>query len=66
MMGVAAICYHENFTLRHLRNDVAVLTLSEPVSMNEKVGTVCLPDRGQQVARGTRCYITGKVRFEMY
>lgn len=59
VMGVAAICYHENFTLRHLRNDVAVLTLSEPVSMNEKVGTVCLPDRGQQVARGTRCYITG-------
>ena len=34
--------------------------------MNEKVGTVCLPDRGQQVARGTRCYITGKVRFKMY
>lgn len=60
MIDVAAVCYHEDFGLHHLRHDVAVLTLEKPVTLSEKVSTVCLPRSGQQVATGTKCYITGK------
>lgn len=59
VLDVAAVCYHENFALRHLRHDIAVLTLSKPAALSDKVNTVCLPQSGQQVAPGTRCYITG-------
>ena len=62
MIDVAAVCYHENFALRHLRHDVAVLKLSKPAVLRDKVGTVCLPKSGQQVASGTKCYITGKAK----
>ena len=60
MIDVAVVCYHEDFALHHLRHDVAVLTLEKSVTLNEKVSTVCLPRSGQQVATGTKCYITGK------
>ena len=60
VIDVAAVCYHEDFALHHLRHDVAVLTLEKPVTLSEKVSTVCLPRSGQQVATGTKCYITGK------
>ncbi|CAH3046984.1 unnamed protein product [Porites lobata] len=59
VIDVAAVCYHEDFALHHLRHDVAVLTLEKPVTLSEKVSTVCLPRSGQQVATGTKCYITG-------
>lgn len=45
-MGVVVICYYENFILCYLCNDVVVLILLELVLMNEKVGIVCLLDRG--------------------
>ena len=41
MIDVAAVCYHEDFALLHLRHDVAVLTLEKPVTLSEKVSTVC-------------------------
>ena len=62
VLDVAAVCYHESFALRHLRHDIAVLTLSKPAPLSDKVNTVCLPQSGQQVAPGTRCYITGKAK----
>lgn len=64
MLDVAAVCYHENFALRHLRHDIAVLTLARPVQLSDKVSTVCLPQTGQQVASGTKCYITGKDKYD--
>ena len=60
VIDVAAVCYHENFALRHLRDDVAVLTLAKPAALSDKVSTVCLPQSGQAVAPGTKCYITGQ------
>ena len=45
--------------MQHLRNDIAVLTLARPVALSDKVSTVCLPQGGQQVTAGTKCYITG-------
>ncbi|KAL9959762.1 hypothetical protein ACROYT_G033117 [Oculina patagonica] len=59
VVDVSAVCFHEGFSMQHLRNDIAVLTLSSPVALSDKVSTVCLPQGGQQVAAGTKCYITG-------
>lgn len=59
VLDVSAVCFHDGFSMRHLRNDIAVLTLSTPVALSDKVGTVCLPQGGQHVAAGTKCYITG-------
>lgn len=66
VIDVAAVCYHESFALRHLRHDIAVLTLSKPAVLSDKVGTVCLPQSGQQVAPGTKCYITGMAITAMH
>lgn len=59
VLDVSAVCFHDGFSMRHLRNDIAVLTLSSPVALSDRVNTVCLPQGGQQVAAGTKCYITG-------
>lgn len=45
--------------MQHLRNDIAVLTLANPVALSARVSTVCLPQGGQQVPTGTKCYVTG-------
>ncbi|KAL9970715.1 hypothetical protein ACROYT_G023128 [Oculina patagonica] len=50
---------HEGFSMRHLKNDIALLQLEQPIAASDKVSTVCLPDSGSQVAAGTQCYITG-------
>ena len=44
--------------MKHLRNDIAVLTLTNAVALSDRVNTVCLPQGGQQVPMGTKCYIT--------
>ena len=50
---------HEQFSMRQLRNDVALLQLERPISASSKVNTVCMPSSGSRVPAGTRCYITG-------
>lgn len=47
--------------MRHLRNDIALLQLEQPIQASDKVNTVCLPDSGSKVQGGTQCYITGIV-----
>lgn len=59
VFDVSSVCFHEGFSMQHLRNDIAVLTLSNPVALSDRVNTVCLPQGGQQVPTGTKCYITG-------
>ncbi|XP_031574197.1 chymotrypsinogen B-like isoform X2 [Actinia tenebrosa] len=50
---------HEGFSMRHLRNDIALLQLNGQISASSKVNTVCLPQKGSRVPAGTGCYITG-------
>ncbi|XP_020616819.1 elastase-1-like isoform X2 [Orbicella faveolata] len=59
VFDVSSVCFHEGFSMQHLRNDIAVLTLSNPVALSDRVNTVCLPQGRQQVLTGTKCYITG-------
>ncbi|KXJ05222.1 Chymotrypsinogen B, partial [Exaiptasia diaphana] len=50
---------HEGFSMRHLRNDIALLQLQKPVEISTKVNTVCLPSSGSRAKAGAKCYITG-------
>jgi len=50
---------HEQFSMRQLRNDVALLQLDGSISASSQVNTVCLPSSGSRVQEGTQCYITG-------
>lgn len=58
-VGVHSIHAHEGFSMRHLKNDIALIRLDRPVVLNSRVGTVCLPDKNSRVATGTKCFITG-------
>lgn len=48
---------HERY--RNLNFDVALLQLSRPIQMSNKVRAVCLPKQGSRIRPGTRCYIKG-------
>lgn len=50
---------HESFNMRELRNDIALLQLNGRVKLSDKVNTVCMPQLGDKVSPGSRCYITG-------
>jgi len=50
---------HEGFSMRHLRNDIALLQLAGSVTTSSKVNTVCLPSSGSKARPGAQCYITG-------
>ncbi|XP_066028805.1 chymotrypsin-like protease CTRL-1 [Pocillopora verrucosa] len=50
---------HESFNMRELRNDIALLQLNGRVKLSDKVNTVCMPQPGDKVSPGSRCYITG-------
>ena len=50
---------HEGFSMRHLRNDIALLQLDRPAQLSTKVNLVCLPPKGSKVTPGPKCFITG-------
>ena len=57
---------HEQFNMRQLRNDVALLQLERPIQASSKVNTVCVPSSGSRVPPGTQCYITGTLYSIFY
>lgn len=40
-------------------NDIALIQLSRPATLNAKVGLVCLPSSDENVSSAAKCYITG-------
>lgn len=50
---------HPAYDGRRLNNDIALLKLSRPASINDRVSTACLPQANYMVPAGTTCYITG-------
>ncbi|XP_041360608.1 uncharacterized protein LOC121376891 [Gigantopelta aegis] len=43
----------------HVKNDVALIELAEPVVFNDYVRPVCLPDDRDVFSRSSQCYATG-------
>jgi len=54
---VAKIFSHPSY--RGQNYDYALLKLAAPVTLNACVGTVCLPEQGEDVATENDCWITG-------
>lgn len=56
---VSRVIKQPQFSMQHLRHDVALLKLSKAVKLSGKINTVCLPKHGSRVSQGTTCYVTG-------
>lgn len=52
------VVVHEQYNRIALYNDIALLILSEPVSIRENIGTICIPSKGASFA-GNRCTVSG-------
>ena len=52
---------HPQYGRPVLNNDVALIQLSKPATLNARVGTVCLPAQDEMVAKSATCYITGEL-----
>jgi secreted trypsin-like serine protease len=50
---------HPKYSSRTKDFDLALVKLDRRMNLNGCVGTVCLPERGRDVAPGTSCWITG-------
>ena len=57
---VKRVISHNDYGKPVLNNDIALIQLSRPAILNNRVRTVCLPARNEAVPTSSRCYITGK------
>ncbi|XP_057336380.1 phenoloxidase-activating factor 2-like isoform X2 [Microplitis mediator] len=55
---VIKVIIHPNFHSGSLRNDFAILILSEPVQFAENVNVICLPKK-DDIFDGARCFASG-------
>ncbi|KAK3703837.1 hypothetical protein QZH41_012451, partial [Actinostola sp. cb2023] len=56
---VTRLHMHSGFSMRHFRNDVALLKLERPARLSQGVSLVCTPPANSRITPGSRCYITG-------
>ena len=55
------IILHPDYNKGHkYNNDIAMLKLDMPVLLTKFISPVCLPQQGQKVRIGKRCFISGK------
>merc|ERR1712183_472857 len=60
MGEVESIEKHPHYHKKHSwYNDIAVLKLKQHVTLNDKVGVVCLPEDDEQPTSDMTCFITG-------
>ena len=50
---------HPNYNKPRLNNDIALIQLARPATLNSRVGLVCLPNQDYVLPAGSNCYITG-------
>jgi len=50
---------HPDYNSRTFDWDLALVRLASPIEINDCVGTVCLPQDGEDVPAGSKCWITG-------
>ena len=57
--SVQRIISHPNYNSPRLSSDIALIQLSRPVRLSQRVNPVCLPTHDTDVPTGSKCYITG-------
>jgi len=53
------IVVHPQWDSYRIRNDIALIKLSMPVTFSDSIMPACLPDAGYVMPHNTRCYVTG-------
>ncbi|KAF4110055.1 hypothetical protein G5714_009307 [Onychostoma macrolepis] len=53
------IIVHENWDSYNIRNDIALIKLSSPVTFTDKISPACLPNSGNILPHNFSCYVTG-------
>ena len=48
-----------------MNNDIALLELSRPAMLNDRVQPVCLPQPNKEPQAGSTCYITGMRKLDI-
>ncbi|XP_048003786.1 phenoloxidase-activating factor 2-like [Leguminivora glycinivorella] len=56
---VAEIYIHSDFQSKNLKNDMALLRLSQPVELAEHIGLLCLPEQGESFESSRECVANG-------
>ncbi|KAM5340663.1 transmembrane protease serine 11D [Glossophaga mutica] len=57
--GINTILIHNNYNSGTHENDIAVVKLSRPVTFNNDIRMVCLPEAAQNISPGSAAYVTG-------
>ncbi|XP_041801284.1 chymotrypsin-like elastase family member 2A isoform X1 [Chelmon rostratus] len=55
----AKIIVHENWDSYRIRNDIALIKLSTPVTFSNTIMAACLPNSGDILPNHAPCYVTG-------
>ncbi|XP_070824350.1 chymotrypsin-like elastase family member 2A isoform X1 [Chaetodon trifascialis] len=55
----AKIIVHEGWDSYRIRNDIALIKLSTPVTFSDSIMAACLPDSGDILPNNAPCYVTG-------
>ncbi|XP_066515211.1 transmembrane protease serine 13b [Hoplias malabaricus] len=56
---IKEIKIHEDYGKEFYENDIALLTLKEPVQFSDSIYSVCLPTLGNSFPPGTKCWVAG-------
>ena len=58
-VGAKKVISHPNYNSPRLSSDIALIQLSSPVKLSQRVNPICLPNHDSDVPTGSKCYITG-------
>lgn len=56
---VEKVIMHPQYNKNTMNFDLALIKLKSPFTLNECVGTICLPEQGKDVQAHTKCWISG-------
>ena len=55
------VIVHPQYSSFTIDKDIALIQLSKPATLNDRVNTVCLPAQDEMVSTSAKCFITGKL-----
>uniref|UniRef100_H0Z5C2 Transmembrane serine protease 3 n=1 Tax=Taeniopygia guttata TaxID=59729 RepID=H0Z5C2_TAEGU len=57
--SVEKIIYHRNYKPKTMGNDIALMKLAAPLTLNGHIEPICLPNFGEHFPAGKMCWVSG-------